>query len=146
MVDVTCPYCDYEFEIELEDELDGDQFDVNCQSCDKSFYATLNISYSTTTDKCDCLNDAEHDFSIEHEWRIEFGVVYCQKENCSEKIIFDEELLKSYKEELFIISEKLHKSSDMEQWEKDNEDLKNKYKKLNEESFKKWLEARNERK
>lgn len=66
MSDVSCPYCEFEQEINHDD---GQGYDENvlhhkeCCNCEKTFVFRTEISFDYYATKADCLNDGKH------QWR-----------------------------------------------------------------------------
>ncbi len=63
MPDLTCPYCEEEFEIEYE------CFDVHCNTnktecptCEKTFVFSAEVSVDLYPEKADCLNGGGHEW------------------------------------------------------------------------------------
>ena len=55
MVDVTCPYCDEEFEEELDSDIQEDQlYEAECPNCEKVFGYNLSFSISAYSRKLPC--------------------------------------------------------------------------------------------
>ena len=58
---IECPYCGKDTNYDTCDirmSGDGDDIEVGCEKCDRSFLATLNVDvYLSDARKCDCLDD-----------------------------------------------------------------------------------------
>ena len=64
---VTCPYCNYENEIDPDWDNcnDGDTYELECSECEKTFGTTVHTSIELDWEwfKMDCKNDGDHDYS-----------------------------------------------------------------------------------
>ena len=47
--EAVCPYCEHGNEIEVEDERDGEEFEIECGGCDRTFVYSCNFSVSFDT-------------------------------------------------------------------------------------------------
>ena len=66
-MDINCPYCDAELEINHDDGVGYEQnvrHEMECDECEKSFVFTTEVSFSYEVEKADCLNDGKHDFKL----------------------------------------------------------------------------------
>lgn len=66
--EVTCPYCDKDFEINHDDGAhyqDGGEEEEQCPHCDKMVIIYTSISFYHEAQKADCLNGEPHPWS---EW------------------------------------------------------------------------------
>lgn len=62
---VKCPYCGAEQFINHDDGYGYEEDTVHtqeCPVCEKTFRYLTHISFSYDVDKCDCLNDGQHDW------------------------------------------------------------------------------------
>lgn len=71
MKDITCPYCEEEFDLchddgAYTDESDSEQWE--CPNCEKISMVRTSISFSHEAEKADCLNEES-----EHEWKKQVG-------------------------------------------------------------------------
>jgi hypothetical protein len=65
MKDVTCPYCDYDFDLDHDDGAFYDESrleETGCPSCEKLFLVSSWMTWSHREIKADCLNGAEHNW------------------------------------------------------------------------------------
>lgn len=88
MCDLTCPYCEHEFDYDGDSEVKQDsQLELECPKCDKVFVATAYWSLNfTDEEKAPCLNGEEHSFkSICRHPLIIAGKVGIRCEFCSEE-------------------------------------------------------------
>lgn len=83
MSDLTCPYCDHDFEVNHDDGFgysEDARHEQECPSCEKTFVFKTSIHYFYSESKADCLNDAEHDLKLSHRFPVHFSVMRCK--NC----------------------------------------------------------------
>lgn len=82
-MDLNCPYCEAEQEINHDDGF-GYQEDVinemQCSECEKNFVFTTSIIFSYEAAKADCLNGEDHEFKISHTYPREFSKMRCDYE------------------------------------------------------------------
>lgn len=80
-MDIECPYCEHEQEINHDDGY-GYEEDVNhemeCCNCDKYFTFQTVVTYHYTSEKADCLNDSEHRLSKTLTYPVEFSKMRCK--------------------------------------------------------------------
>ncbi|WP_026536949.1 hypothetical protein [Arthrobacter sp. 9MFCol3.1] len=65
MKDVTCPYCDHDFDLSHDDGAFYDQDraeECECPNCEKYFMVSSSIIWEHEAHKADCLNGGEHDW------------------------------------------------------------------------------------
>jgi len=62
-MNLTCPYCDYSFDIGHYDKEAGDRYEQECYACNKYFAYEIEFHITTTTYKADCLNGGEHEWT-----------------------------------------------------------------------------------
>ena len=66
-MDLECPYCKEELEINHDDGFGFDDIDTHemeCEHCTKSFVFYTEISFCYTPKKADCLNGSDHDWKL----------------------------------------------------------------------------------
>lgn len=66
MSEVTCPYCEYEFELSHDGGLyyqEDHGVETECPKCDKTFLVYGSCSWSWEGHKADCLNGLPHQWS-----------------------------------------------------------------------------------
>jgi hypothetical protein len=62
-MNLTCPYCQHNFEYRPDGEEQGERYEEECPSCSKIFAYEIEIEIVTTTYKADCLNGGEHEWT-----------------------------------------------------------------------------------
>jgi len=63
MKDITCPYCDEDFELCHDDGAytdEGQNEQWECPKCNKISMVSTSITFSHEAEKADCLNGGEH--------------------------------------------------------------------------------------
>jgi hypothetical protein len=79
-MDINCPYCDAELEINHDDGF-GYEEDVkhqmDCDECEKSFVFTTSISFFFDAEKADCLNGKGHNYKLTCTAPKEFSKMRC---------------------------------------------------------------------
>lgn len=79
-MDIECPYCEKEFDINHDDGFgyeEGVKHHQECPHCEKSFVFQTEISFHFEPEKADCLNDGEHDYEIVCAAPKEFSQMEC---------------------------------------------------------------------
>lgn len=82
-MDVQCPYCNADVEINHDDGYgyeEGQKHQQQCASCDKYFIYETSISFSYEAEQAPCLNEGDHDFKPIHGYPTEYFV---NKRRCS---------------------------------------------------------------
>lgn len=80
MSDISCPYCDYEQDINHDDGFgyeEGVKHQMECCECGKSFVFETSISFYFEPEKADCLNDDNHDYKLTTTCPKEFSQMEC---------------------------------------------------------------------
>jgi hypothetical protein len=95
-MDIECPYCGKEQNIDHDDGF-GYKEDVlhqmECKYCEKQFVFTTSILFHYYPEKADCLNDGNHNYQLTHTFPKEFSKMRCSM--CDdERELTDEEMLK----------------------------------------------------
>lgn len=65
MIDVECPYCGSQVEINHDDGYgteDGGDYEQQCWECDKVFAYTTSVILHHTVRKAPCLNGGDHEW------------------------------------------------------------------------------------
>lgn len=79
-MDINCPYCDAELEINHDDGF-GYEEDVkhqmDCEECGKSFVFNTSISFYYDAEKADCLNGNDHKYNLTITAPKEFSRMKC---------------------------------------------------------------------
>lgn len=79
-MDLECPYCESELEVNHDDGFGYEQ-DVNhemqCGNCEKSFVFTTGIIFNYEAQKADCLNTGIHDCKPTITWPKECTRLMC---------------------------------------------------------------------
>lgn len=92
-MDLECPYCEKELEINHDDGFgygEGVKHQMECSHCQKSFIFETSISFYYEAKKADCLNDNEHHYEITSSFPKEFSQMECTM--CDDKRdLIDEE-------------------------------------------------------
>lgn len=63
MKEITCPYCDYDFDLNHDDGAYYEEYrrrECVCPKCEKTFMVESSISWTFTAEKADCLNGGSH--------------------------------------------------------------------------------------
>lgn len=84
--DVNCPYCGKWSSVCRNDgfgTVEDENYEMQCDCCDKYFILRTSIIFSYDSRKADCLNDGNHDYQITRTNPRE-----CSKMRCS--MCFDE--------------------------------------------------------
>ncbi len=102
MVNVTCPYCGYDFQDDPEDYNDGDDIETECPECERVFGYTISISVNAIEFEMPCGGQdgkGPHDFTqVVRYPKPTKELYYCQVcglevEKCQETIhLFKKEL------------------------------------------------------
>ena len=82
MKDLTCPYCDHEFDVCHDDGFgyaEDARHEQQCPECEEMFVFTTSISFFYDTDKADCLNGAEHPLKLSNTYPREFSKMLCKQ-------------------------------------------------------------------
>ena len=80
-MDLECPYCEKELEINHDDGFgygEGVKHQMECSHCQKSFIFETSISFYYEPEKADCLNDGIHDYKITRTYPKEFSQMKCR--------------------------------------------------------------------
>lgn len=92
-MDVNCPYCNAEQEINHDDGFSYEEYikhKMQCSECEKQFVFTTSIMYNYDAEKADCLNDGNHEYKLSHTFPSQFSKMRC--EYCDdERELTDEE-------------------------------------------------------
>ena len=79
-MDINCPYCEAELEINHDDGF-GYEEDVkhqmDCSECDKSFVFNTSILFCYDAEKADCLNGKDHNYTLTNTAPKEFAKMRC---------------------------------------------------------------------
>jgi len=79
-MDLECPYCKKEFDINHDDGFgydEGVKYKIECPHCEKSFVFETSISFYYKPEKADCLNDGNHNWKLTATIPREFSEMYC---------------------------------------------------------------------
>ncbi|HTJ53755.1 MAG TPA: hypothetical protein VL443_30075 [Cyclobacteriaceae bacterium] len=85
-MDLECPYCEQELEINHDDCFgyqEGVKHQMECPHCEKKFVFKTSISFYYEPEKADCLNGINHDWQITRTSPKEFSQMCCSM--CDEK-------------------------------------------------------------
>lgn len=80
-MDVFCPYCDAEQEINHDDCFGYEEdmkHGMQCSECGKSFVFTTSISIDYHAEKADCLNGEKHEYKLTNTFPGEFSKMRCE--------------------------------------------------------------------
>ncbi len=95
-MDIECPYCKKELDINHDDGFGYDQdtkHQIECPHCEKMFVFRTSISFYYEPEKADCLNDDNHNYELSHTSPREYSVMRCSM--CDkEKELTDEERIR----------------------------------------------------
>jgi len=92
-MDLNCPYCDAELEINHDDGFGYEEdvkHEMNCKECDKNFVFTTSIHFYYEADKACCLNGEPHNYELTHTHPKEFSKMRCSM-CCCEREMTDKE-------------------------------------------------------
>ena len=93
MKDLTCPYCDHEFDVCHDDGFgyeEGEAHHQECPNCKKNFVFQTYISLSYSTRVADCLNGAEHTMRLSSTYPKEHSRMRCSYCDFSRRATADE--------------------------------------------------------
>ena len=79
-MDFNCPYCDADVTINHDDGFgyeENTKHQMECPKCDKKFVFETTVVFYYEPEKADCLNDGNHDYSLNHAFPIEFSQMEC---------------------------------------------------------------------
>ena len=79
-MDLECPYCEEEFDINHDDGFgydEGVKHHQECPHCKKSFVFETSISFYYEPEKADCLNDGNHNWKPTTTSPKEFTTMRC---------------------------------------------------------------------
>lgn len=79
-MDINCPYCDAELEINHDDGFGYEEdvkHEMECCKCKKNFVFQTSVSYHYEADKADCLNGSNHTYELTHTFPKEFSNMRC---------------------------------------------------------------------
>lgn len=80
-MDVFCPYCGSEQEINHDDGFGYEEdvrHEMQCSECEKNFVFTTSISYDYKAEKADCLNNNNHKYILTHTSPKELSTMRCE--------------------------------------------------------------------
>ena len=80
-MDINCPYCDAELNINHDDGFGYEQditHEMECDECDKRFVFTTSIIYYYEAKKADCLNGEDHKYELTYTHPKEFSKMRCE--------------------------------------------------------------------
>lgn len=81
-MDIKCPYCEKELDINHDDGFgyeEGVKHKMECTHCEKSFVFETSISFYYEPEKADCLNNDKHDYKITTTCPKELSQMECTK-------------------------------------------------------------------
>ena len=79
-MDVNCPYCNAELEIDHDDGFGYEEdiaHEMECSECEKRFLFYTSISFYYKAKKADCLNGEKHNYQLTHTHPQEFSKMRC---------------------------------------------------------------------
>lgn len=88
MLDITCPYCEKDFDLCHDD---GAYYDENnpeqweCPDCNKISMVSSSVSWYHEAEKADCLNDGEHQWEQIHGAPEEYFIGMFRCSTCGEE-------------------------------------------------------------
>lgn len=66
MKEITCPYCEYEYDLNHDDgafyNTDGELEKEECPECNKTFMVESSMSWDFEAHEADCQNGGDHDW------------------------------------------------------------------------------------
>jgi len=92
-MDIECPYCEKELDINHDDGFgydEGVKHHQECSHCKKSFVFQTSISFYYEPEKAECLNNGEHDYKITTTAPKEFSQMECTMCGNSRELSNDE--------------------------------------------------------
>ncbi len=85
-MDINCPYCDAELNINHDDGngyTEDEIHEMQCKECEKNFVFGTSIIYHYSPHKADCLNGEDHKYELTHTSPKAFSKMRC--EDCEEE-------------------------------------------------------------
>jgi len=85
-MDIECPYCEKELDINHDDGFgyeEGVKHQQECPHCEKQFVFETSISFYYEPEKADCLNDGKHNYKLTTTCPKEFSQMECTM--CSDR-------------------------------------------------------------
>ena len=79
-MDIECPYCGEEFDINHDDGFgyaEGVKHHQECPHCEKSFVFETSISFYYEPEKADCMNGDAHDYRLSSTYPRELSQMQC---------------------------------------------------------------------
>lgn len=79
-MDLECPYCGKELDINHDDGFgyeEGVKHKMECPHCNKYFVFETSIVFYYEAQKADCLNDKKHDYQITHTFPKQYSKMRC---------------------------------------------------------------------
>lgn len=79
-MDIECPYCEKELDINHDDGFgyeEGVTHQMECDHCGKSFVFTTSTMFFYEPKKADCLNDGSHNYELSKTFPKEFSTMIC---------------------------------------------------------------------
>jgi hypothetical protein len=79
-MDINCPYCDAELDINHDDGFGYEEnvkHQMECSHCEKQFVFSTSISFDYKPEKADCLNGKNHKYELSHTCPKEFSKMVC---------------------------------------------------------------------
>lgn len=93
MNEITCPYCDYDFNLCHDDGAyyrEDEEEQCECPECEKTFIVRSSCSWHHEGFKADCLNGGEHKWEKMTGYPKEYFVEMFRCSECNEQKCFDE--------------------------------------------------------
>lgn len=93
-MNVNCPYCEAEQEINHDDGYGYEEDQIHeqqCVACEKYFTYCTYISFSYDVAKADCLNGSPHKYKATNTYPIEYTKMECEMCGCKRECT-DEEM------------------------------------------------------
>jgi len=76
-MEMTCPYCGKEIEIDFYEHEEDETYQHECPFCEKQFVYNVFITFSCDTRRADCLNGGNHDYQLTNTYPKEFSKMRC---------------------------------------------------------------------
>jgi hypothetical protein len=84
-MDYECPYCGHEEEYQGDGIGDGEQEEIQCEKCEKSYIIVACVSVTYDSYVADCLNGSPHNLHSRSHPRVAMGKVTLSCDDCNHR-------------------------------------------------------------